>query len=81
MPTIIPAGETRPVRIPRLSQIYINEVPVGTLGKLELQYINPPEIINYPLVSNPHPVIYNIPGEICNIRNVCKTSGSHVVIT
>lgn len=79
--TIIPAGQTRPVRIPKMSQIIVDEYPKGTKGKLELDYIVPPEVIVYPLLANPHPVLYNIPSEICNIRNMSKVSNSYVFIS
>jgi hypothetical protein len=79
--TIIPAGETRPVRIPKMSQITIDEYPRGTKGKVELDYAAHPEVIYYPLQANPHPVLYNIPDEICNIKNTSKTINSFICIS
>jgi hypothetical protein len=79
--TIIPAGETRPVRIPKMSQITIDEFPRGTKGRLELDHSVPSEVIGYPLPANPHPVLYNIPDEICNVKNSSRTNNSFVCIS
>jgi hypothetical protein len=80
MPIIIPAGETRPVKIPKNCQIDIIEHPTGTEGHVLLHCKNPPENISYPLQKHPHPIVYVIDDEICCISNEAA-AGSHVVIT
>jgi hypothetical protein len=67
---IIPDGSTKPVKIPKNCQIDIIEHPTGTKGYVLLHCTNPPEIINYPLPTHPHPTVYNLPVPVCNVTNI-----------
>jgi hypothetical protein len=77
--TIIPAGETRPVRIPKKARIDIVENPTGIVGYVLLHDTVPPEKIDYPLPGHPHPTPYLFPNDICVITNF-SVVGSYVEI-
>lgn len=67
---IIPAGETKPVRIPKGSQMDIIENPPGTKGYVALLCTNPQEKIFYPLRAHPYANNLNVMGEMCDLTNV-----------
>jgi hypothetical protein len=79
--TIIPAGQTRPVRIPKETQIDIVEHPTGTQGYILLNETVPPERINYPLTIHPHPTVYSFPNDTCLITNVAPPGSSVDILT
>jgi len=65
----MPAGQTRPVKIPNGKKIKIIEEPLGTVGQLLLHHVEPPEIIDYPQ-ADPTDKRYFFENDICIMTNM-----------
>jgi hypothetical protein len=74
----LPAGQTKPVKIPGGKKIKIIEEPTGTVGQLLLHHVEPPEIIDYPRLG-PTDTVYNFVNDICLMTNV-SLPGTYITV-
>ena len=75
----VPAGQTKPVKVPGGKRIQIIEEPPGTVGQLLLHHVEPPEIIDYPRLE-PTDTVYNFLNDICIMTNLGPVGTSIMVL-